>query len=459
MLRHQRHFRFQSPNPLDLVCVLLLKSYVCSWCFNGFSVLNMRLTMQKIAAPARRGLHTITTAPRPRRSLHQTAIAALPRKRTFFSSNQLLANSETAAYSQDLAVDDAPAQLPQTSQPAKRKPVRSSSKNLRQASMTKKTKRAITVDKKNLVAEVIGTDDLDYQTTVKAICVAESFDMDVVDEILRYHGFEIDPDGTDVDPDAVIHARGVNNGDIFVFESGTVVAWSVPADTVLKIATKQLIRAAEGPHVDQLEMEDLRFVTDDSRDTSYMRDEVVVLGTRAEMSKGDKLDVTLAKIAFSSGLARSPKLAVLENNMVDFIEKSKSLSASLAGGSEVPLKRKFILERTHELLTLRSQLNHYSDLTDPLPDMFWDRESRLEEYYERVGNILDVRSRIAQLNRKIDYAHELVSVFREMSSEKQGLRLEWIIIILISVEVAFELRRVYIEEFGARSGKGDQAKE
>jgi uncharacterized Rmd1/YagE family protein len=45
----------------------------------------------------------------------------------------------------------------------------------------------------------------------------------------------------------------------------------------------------------------------------------------------------------------------------------------------------------------------------------------------------------------MDYAAEIASVLREMSSEQHGTRLEWIIIVLIAVEVIFELRRIVLE--------------
>lgn len=38
----------------------------------------------------------------------------------------------------------------------------------------------------------------------------------------------------------------------------------------------------------------------------------------------------------------------------------------------------------------------------------------------------------------IDYANELATILREHLSEKHSLTLEWMIIILITVEVAFE---------------------
>lgn len=155
------------------------------------------------------------------------------------------------------------------------------------------------------------------------------------------------------------------------------------------------------------------------------------------------MDTTLAKIAFSSGLARSTKLSVLEAMLNKYFESTRSIPSLLSRGSRLPFSRRFILQKTGELLEIRAQLNSYSELTDSLPDLFWDsrHDLGLEGYYDQVGKALDVGIRIKTLNQKMDYAQEEASILRETLSEKHSIHLEWIIIVLITVEVCFELRR------------------
>ena len=279
--------------------------------------------------------------------------------------------------------------------------------------------------------------------------------MDAVASLLTSHNFSLDPDNTGFDIHEVVHARGLtNHGDIFVFPSGTIVTWALPADVVDTLATRLLIPAAEIPFVENKEEEDLEFATDPSEEQSKVQGDVVVLGTLREVSAGDKLDTTLAKIAFSSGLARSTKLAVLESSLTRYLESTRHIPDRLSQGLKAPLSRELILQKTGELLNLRSQLNHYNDLTDALPDIFWDSEEKLETYYSKIGKALDVGVRIKTLNDKMTYAQEVVKVAQEvldisekMSSEKHSTRLEWIIIILIAIEVVFELRRLWMERF------------
>jgi uncharacterized Rmd1/YagE family protein len=252
-------------------------------------------------------------------------------------------------------------------------------------------------------------------------------------------------------------------GDIFVFPSGTVVAWNVREREVLKLVNQILPAAAEGPHLDLLETEDLDYLEDPTRESSEVVGDTIVMGTKIESSNLDdnearsedterrqQVDTVLAKIAFSSGLARSTKLAVLETLLSNYQHSTRQIPSMLAKGENMPLGRKnlpftrsFILRKTGELLSIRAQLNLYSELTDSLPDIFWDsrHELGLGEYYEQVGRALDVGVRIRVLNEKIGFAQEIASVLRESLSEKHSLRLEWAIIALITVEVVLEFYR------------------
>jgi required for meiotic nuclear division protein 1 len=47
----------------------------------------------------------------------------------------------------------------------------------------------------------------------------------------------------------------------------------------------------------------------------------------------------------------------------------------------------------------------------------------------------------------MDYAQEIAAVLRERLSEKHGLFLEWTIIVLIAIEVGFEVLRLWREGF------------
>lgn len=321
--------------------------------------------------------------------------------------------------------------------------------------------------------------------TVTAYCAAETYDIAAAARLVKAQGYELDPFQTGLYPQ-VIHVqtsdrpsevKDFQRGDVFIFPSGTVVTWNVRDREALRLVNQILPSAAEGSHLDLLETEDLDYLEDPSKETSEVVGDTIVLGTKAEpdaspssstisenMSQSPsmtnpvgtppdqrhEIDTILAKIAFSSGLARSTKLAVLETLLSNYQASTRAIPTMLASSKSLPrhpFTRPFILRKTGELLSIRAQLNLYSELTDSMPDIFWDsrHELGLGEYYDQVGRALDVGVRIKVLNEKIGFAQEIASVLREQLSEKHGLRLEWAIIALIAVEVVLEFYRHYTE--------------
>ncbi|KAI5308202.1 hypothetical protein KEM55_006298, partial [Ascosphaera atra] len=256
-------------------------------------------------------------------------------------------------------------------------------------------------------------------------------------------------------------------GDIFVFPSGTVVSWSLPDSFTSYLAKTVLLPAAENPHhTDVAETEDLDYVEDPELDYSTVKGDTIILGTKNSVighhGQGTVLkpkgDVVLTKIAFSSGLARSARLAVLESLLQNYFDSTRSIPTTLSKGTRLPFSRSFILRKTGQLLSVRAQLNLYSELTDSLPDIFWDsrHDLGLEGYYDQVGKALDVGIRIKILNERMDYAQEIATVLREILSETHGVRLEWIVILLITVEVVFEVVRLSRERLEDMKAKAEK---
>jgi uncharacterized Rmd1/YagE family protein len=222
----------------------------------------------------RRVLHDGTSRPCSFRHLHASTEHQFPRKSKFFSSNSAL--RQEGASANTITSKDVPA-------PQKRKPLRSPAgkTSLRRVAVEAQRSRETAIRRKDTSKDGEGSN------RVTAISVAGQFDMDEVIKILRSHGFLIDPDGTEFDSDQVIHTRGVANGDIFVFPSGTLVAWSLPDDVVSNLATEILLPAAIDPHVQQVETEDLEYTEDQKRESSTIKGDVIALGTKPGSQGGE----------------------------------------------------------------------------------------------------------------------------------------------------------------------------
>lgn len=251
-----------------------------------------------------------------------------------------------------------------------------------------------------------------------------------------------------------------------------MVGWAVPESVLSRLVSETLLPAAQRPHIEELEEEDLEFFEDPNREFSSIKGDTIILGTKTrfppadaeaqeslgegrhlnlpsepenDMKQSRQRDTVLAKIAFSSGLAKSTKLAVLESQLSNYFETTKSMIDMLSRGGRLRMKRSFVLSKTGKLLSIRAQLNLYSELTDSLPDLFWDSRSDLglEGYYDQVGRALDTNIRVKELNEKMNYAQEIANVLREALSERHGARLEWIVILLIAVEIMFNILHEY----------------
>lgn len=232
----------------------------------------------------------------------------------------------------------------------------------------------------------------------------------------------------------ILSHESSSEADAFFFEDGCFAVWCPPHEVsghLLRL--KDMLRPYELEPLSESETETLSY-KERMSDHFYagMEGETVILEFS---SQEPAVSVTQAKLAFTNGLVDSVKLAVLEKSLDHFTERVKPIPMTLAKGGKLPWGRAEVLCLTGELLKFRADLNLHSELTET-PEIYWS-EPRLEELYNRSARVLDIRQRAYVLNKRLDYANELVSVLRTHLSEVHGLKLEWGIIILIAVEVAF----------------------
>ncbi|XP_026701735.1 required for meiotic nuclear division protein 1 homolog isoform X3 [Athene cunicularia] len=158
-------------------------------------------------------------------------------------------------------------------------------------------------------------------------------------------------------------------------------------------------------------------------------------------SELDSEEVILQKFAFSNALCLSVKLAIWESLLDNFVESIQSIPEILKSRRKVKLSHADVMQKIGELFALRHRINLSSDLLIT-PDFYWDRE-KLEELYDRTCQFLNINRRVKVMNEKLQHCMELTDLMRNHLNEKHALRLEWMIVILITIEVLFELARVF----------------
>ncbi|KAK6455153.1 uncharacterized protein RJT20DRAFT_129872 [Scheffersomyces xylosifermentans] len=284
-----------------------------------------------------------------------------------------------------------------------------------------------------------------YLSIVTSVTVGESVDFEALLPSIKGYDYRI------LIPDEVININ-FNGKDLMILSNGTLVGWDLEEDVIIK----HFLPLVEDAIVEKYEFEsdEMDWIELNSLPTnplnngnSYLQGEIMVV----QGSTKDKRD--LDKAAFAIGLSRSTRLAILENALEVHLLLTKKNTELLAKGKRITTSESDFLKSTGRLFLLRGKLNLYSELIET-PDLYWS-EPTLEKIYDSVSRILDINSRISILNRKLDYATEEQRAFLGVLNEKKSTRLEWIIIILIMVEVCFETFHFY-EKYSDSKRKHDE---
>ncbi|XP_069679404.1 required for meiotic nuclear division protein 1 homolog isoform X1 [Periplaneta americana] len=242
-------------------------------------------------------------------------------------------------------------------------------------------------------------------------------------------------------PDVVHVAARYQVGDepreIYFFREGTVVFWNVPELESSNVLT--FLRQFEENSYDE------RLVHDESEIMPYTR----TIGKKSHLQEGyivlgDEGDVELDKYTFSNAMALSVKLGAWEASLNRYVDSIEFVSEDLKKGTKLSMSREDVLRKTGELFALRHVINLSSDLLDT-PDFYWDHDEQ-EDLYQRLCNYFSINRRTRVMNEKLNHCLELVELLSTHLSDRHHTRLEWMIIILIMVEVVFEFIH-YAERF------------
>ncbi|XP_033747241.1 required for meiotic nuclear division protein 1 homolog [Pecten maximus] len=222
--------------------------------------------------------------------------------------------------------------------------------------------------------------------------------------------------------------------DIFFFSEGSVVFWNVLEDERLNILKNMKEHC--------MEINDMKLIMDESDSLeiqptkldTFLNNDVININEDQEAP-----DLILVKYAFSNALSQSVKLSIWETELYRHSQECEHISEALRIGSDVRMRKQKILKTLGAIFAIRQSMNLGSELLDT-PDFYWDRD-KLGDLYKQCYNHLCVPHRIKVMNEKMSYCIELLELIKDLESDKRHIRLEWIIILLIALEVVLELRK------------------
>lgn len=248
-----------------------------------------------------------------------------------------------------------------------------------------------------------------------ACCTASSFHLVRLFEFIKEHS---ESSKFFRSGNVVYRTYGASDGDIFYFSYGTIVMWGLSKEEEEAV----LIEARffeEGP-IDSAEWEESLYSQGES--AKILKDNITLPSSNV-----------LTKLAFSHGLAQSVKLAVFEKLVERRIERSRYAPESLAKHGRIAMTRKQLAMMIGEIVLDRNSINFHTDILDT-PEFFWEH-SDLEPLYRLIAQDLDIVARVNVLNKRLDILKELFEILSNEIENRHSSTLEWIVIILISMEV------------------------
>ncbi len=177
-------------------------------------------------------------------------------------------------------------------------------------------------------------------------------------------------------------------------------------------------------------------------------DETLVLETGHEVEDKPLPDGRLAvkdlsearMLVIADALAKSVALARDERRVNAVFDTVEPFAAELASKGRPPWRRRSMLELIGQTLLVRHRVSGRVAVEDK-PDVLWDRPD-LERLYARLEDEYELEARGRTLNAKIDVIGETARALTDLIDADRSVRLEWIIIVLIAMEIALSLFQI-----------------
>lgn len=228
------------------------------------------------------------------------------------------------------------------------------------------------------------------------------------------------------------HRKDSNPIDVFFFPFGCVTIWGAE-ESEEKTILADIVPAYSNQNNELknngLVSDFIYFDYDEENGKTFIDEE------KNKILLGDKS--TFIKLSISHALAQSVKLSVLEQSVSNLIVKTTPIQQELARTGSVSLSKKEISQQIGILFNERYSINLHSDILDT-PEFFWRRPS-YEPLYLMTVEFQDIQIRQNILNHRLSMIHELYNILSNELNYKHSTRLEWIIIILITMEVVLSL--------------------
>ncbi|RKP39768.1 hypothetical protein BJ085DRAFT_2067, partial [Dimargaris cristalligena] len=231
----------------------------------------------------------------------------------------------------------------------------------------------------------------------------------------------------DLSPDYFDLIKDHLTSEVFVFDYGVIVFWAMTQEE-----EKQTLRELRRFEVESLdaidiEIEEFNLYYNPNFPPMIYNDVIRLRHPRNYM----------VKMAISHAIAQSVKLTLYEDLVEDTINDTNHIPQLMAKSGRVKMSRSAIIKKIGQLFIMRINVNLVSNILDT-PEIFWSEPS-LQPLYDAIRGYLEISQRAEIMNHRVSVISDLLDMLREHLNGNHGEFLEWIVIILICIEVAIGL--------------------
>ncbi|KAJ2708342.1 sporulation protein rmd1 [Coemansia sp. D1744] len=221
--------------------------------------------------------------------------------------------------------------------------------------------------------------------------------------------------------------------EVFLFDYGVAVVWGMTEQHEREFLRELESFEVEKVDEDDIETEELEFYINSKAQSRIYNDVISLRTTKGHM----------AKLAISHAIAQATKLSLYEGLVDETIEATRYIPQRMAESGTVEMTRKGLIKKIGQLFIMRVNVNLVSNILDT-PEIFWS-EPTLQPLYMAIREYLEIPQRVEIMNHRVSVISDLLDMLNGHLNGMHGEFLEWIVIILIGVEIVIGVVTITVE--------------
>lgn len=221
--------------------------------------------------------------------------------------------------------------------------------------------------------------------------------------------------------------------DVFIFEYGVVVLWGFTLREEQAFLSDLAKFENEKLAQEDVQVEEFNYYITKSYQPRIYNDFITLRDGSNYM----------LKLSISHAISQSVKISLFEELVDNTIEDTQDIPQQIASAGKVGMSKEEIMKSIGELFILRININLHGSVLDS-PEIMWS-EPHLEPIYQATRGYLEINQRVALLNQRLEVISDLLQMLKEQLGHSNEEYLEFIVIILVGVEVLVSIINIIVD--------------